>query len=490
MNVRCASFVLGSAVGAALLSIGSVPAAGDPAAAERQYRIARRLAAERSPEAVAALHKVVELDPDGALADDSLIELAKLLDVPRWPESTGRLEATAAQAALEWLDEVMRRLPEADRATEARYYRALLRLEPVPTYDVSAARVDLTAVATTPSPWASQARYGLAWLHEHEGRDERALDAYQRLIIDGPRDRAGVRARVGLARVLLRRYEFGPAARWLQEALDADAAAETRAAPLRELAVRSLLRETGAADPGRFERIHTGIRSLSGFAPTADGGVLLGDRKASRVVELDASGALVQDWSVDGLQAIVADPRGRKFVAAGAALYRLDRDRRVTPVASLGDYAPLAHLAVDIHGAFWLLDRRGRRIGRIPPGGSEPQAFWEDRNARLIALAWDGRRPVAIDGKSRILVAFDGGDAPRVLLADANLRPVALASDPAGRLAVLDGKTGHVSFVRPDGTPEADPSVRSEAARLVAIGLGPTGELHLIEESGDWVVHR
>ena len=108
----------------------------------------------------------------------------------------------------------------------------------------------------------------------------------------------------------------------------------------------------------------------------------------------------------------------------------------------------------------------------------------------MLALAWDGRRLVAIDGKNRILVAFDGDGAPRVLLADASLRPAAIACDPAGRLAVLDGKTGQVSFVRPDGTPETAPLVRAEAGRSVTLGLGPTGELHLIEESGDWVVHR
>ena len=42
--------------------------ASDPAAAKRQYRVARRLAAEGSPDAAAALRRVVELDPRGSLA--------------------------------------------------------------------------------------------------------------------------------------------------------------------------------------------------------------------------------------------------------------------------------------------------------------------------------------------------------------------------------------------------------------------------------------
>ena len=108
----------------------------------------------------------------------------------------------------------------------------------------------------------------------------------------------------------------------------------------------------------------------------------------------------------------------------------------------------------------------------------------------MRALAWDGRRLVAIDGKNGNVVVFDGGNAPRVLLADATPRPAAIACDPAGRLAVLDGKTGHVSFVRPDGTAEAASFIPAEVLRPIAIGLGPTGELHLIQESGEWTVYR
>jgi len=50
-----------------LLASVSPAQAGDSAEAERQYRIARRLAAEGSPEAAAALRRVIEIDPDGPL---------------------------------------------------------------------------------------------------------------------------------------------------------------------------------------------------------------------------------------------------------------------------------------------------------------------------------------------------------------------------------------------------------------------------------------
>ena len=61
---------------AAALCAGAAAAAetpADPDAAERQFRLARRLVAEGSPEAAPALDRVLELDPRGALADDALV---------------------------------------------------------------------------------------------------------------------------------------------------------------------------------------------------------------------------------------------------------------------------------------------------------------------------------------------------------------------------------------------------------------------------------
>lgn len=475
---------------ALLLATASGAWADDPVAAERQYRIARRLAAEGSPEARVALQKVIELDPGGRLADDALVDQAHLESLPRWPEAIGWLDAAAATRALRLLDAVVARFPAGDRVQEALYHRGLLRLEPLATYDLSAARVDLTAVATSSSQWSSAARFALAWLHELQGTDDRAFDAYQRLLVDYPADPAGVRARVGLARVLLRRGSFGLAACRLQAAIDGGVAADAHAEAMRELAVRSLLREAGAIDPSRLDRVRTGMRSLVDFAPTSAGGVLLGDRKLASVVELNVEGERVGEWALEDLQALTVDPRGRRFAAANTTLYRLEAGRQAIPVASLGDYAPLSRLAADAAGGFWLLDRRGKRIGRIDPGRGGPEAYWESDGTRLLSLVSDGRRLVAIDGKTRTVVAIEPGATP-LTLTDRNLvRPVALAADAASRIAMLDARTLAVRFLRADGSLETDPVSLPEGARPVAIGLGMEGELHLVDAAGDWIVFR
>jgi len=96
---RPMSLIAGVAMLAAILP---TPAA-DPAAAERQYRIARRLAAEGSPEAADALQKVLQLDPKGDLADDALVDQALLAGLPRWPEDLGNLDEESARRALKLL---------------------------------------------------------------------------------------------------------------------------------------------------------------------------------------------------------------------------------------------------------------------------------------------------------------------------------------------------------------------------------------------------
>ncbi len=407
-----------------------------------------------------------------------------------WPEETGRLSQAAATHVLGLLDRAANGALDGDGTYEARYRRALVKLEPLATHDVRAAAVDLQAVAAAESPWSGRARYALAWLHEQRGEDDRALDAYQRLLVDAPATPEGLRARVGLARVLLRHGECGAAARWLQEAIGAGVAADTRAAVLRELAVRTLLREAGEPDPSRPHRRVTGVRSPVAFATTAAGGVLLGDRKQGSVIEIDSAGTRVGQWPLEALQTVATDPRGGRFAAAGATLYRLDDAGVATPLASLGDYPPLSALAADDTGGFWIADRRGRRVGRIEPGQDGPAAFWEGEGSRLQGLVWGGHRLLAIDTKARGLVASDGRAQFAPLPLEDGLRPLDLAVDAAGRTAVLDGRSGTVRFLRRDGRPEARAFASVEIPRPVAIDFGPEGELHLLDSDGAWLALR
>ena len=52
--------------------------------AEAEFRVARRLVAEGSPQAADALDRVFRLDPDGPLADDALLERALLVGMAGW----------------------------------------------------------------------------------------------------------------------------------------------------------------------------------------------------------------------------------------------------------------------------------------------------------------------------------------------------------------------------------------------------------------------
>ncbi len=472
---------------AAVLAAWAAPVAADPAAAERQYRIARRFAAEGSDEAVAALRRVVELAPEGPLADDAVVELAMLSDIPHWPEEIGRIDASSARAARELLDPVADD-DRLDRSDQAKVHRALLLLEPIPGHDASRARVDLVAVATAErsSSWAARARYVLAWLHERQVDLRRAAAAYQRVIVDYPHSPAASRARVGAGRVLLREGRTGAAARLFQEAIDSGAPPETQVEALRELAVRALLRPE---QKGPAARTGVGWRNPCCLYAMPDGGLLVGDRRQGLVLRLDPAGVTRDEWSVDDLQAVVVDFAGGAYAAAGASILRLESGGSVRQTAPLGDFAPVSALAADGGGTFWFVDRRGQRVGRVRPGADAPAPIWSDRDVRLASLAWDGKRLVGVDLRSRAVMTLSI-DGTLAVLVDAGLvRPVQLSADPAGRLAVLDVKAGRVHVLNADGYLLRDHAFEiDELERPSWTGLGLDGSFHVFDTAaGEWV---
>jgi hypothetical protein len=407
--------------------------------------------------------------------------------LPRWPEATGTLDSAATVRATESLDLAIRELPAGERRNEVLYLRGLLRLEPQASYDEEAARRDLLAAAA--GGWAP-ARYALAWLLEQQGETTRAAEGFGRLLVDAPHSIAGAHARAGLGRLLLRAGQFGQAAASFDEAIEGGADPSLGVEVLRELAVRSLLREAGVGRAPLAAPVHTGIRPVTSFAPTGSGGAMISDGKHGIVVELDQDGAPIREWRLEDPQLLAVDLRGRRYAVAAGKLQRLHDGGHGEPRASLGDYAPLAGLVADGAGGFWILERRGRRVGRIDPGATEPRPIWSNDDVQLTALAWDGRRLVGADRKTRSLVVLDGGSSARSLVQLPELRPIALAADAAGRIAVLDGKSGTVTFVAAGGGIESGVFAWADMPRPAAVGFGPEGELHLCDADGGWVVFR
>lgn len=468
------------------------PAAGpDPAAAAREYRLARRLAAEGSPQAAPALERVLELDPTGALADDALVELALLEGIARWPEQLGRLSAASADRAHRRLNEVLERLPGSDRADDAALLRALLDLEPLPGQDPAAARVRLLALATLhPDPeFAGRARQAVGWIDERAPRLERARSAYQRLVIDHPGIAVAAKARVGLGRVALLEGRYASSATHLEAALELGAAAGMRPDELRELAVRSALRVAGTA--GRWmqaspARADIQLRGSDGFARTARDGIVVADRRQELLRFIDGGSGRWTDRRVEGLQSLAVDGFGRVLAVTVDGVLAVG-DERATRVGGLGEFAPAKAVAADGLGRVWVADRRGGRVGLLTPGAATPSPLWESDVRRIEQLAWDGRRMLALDGRNDQLLELDpdGGDRP-LEGAPPFDKPAWIACS-FGQTAVLDLRLQSVVLLGPDGVVLERFDYRTAGIdRPVALALGPDGGLDVLESDGIW----
>jgi hypothetical protein len=474
-----------------LLAGPTVPCAdpSGPEAAERQYRIARRLAAEGSPQAGAALRKVVELAPRGPLADDAILEEALLLPLAEWPEEIGRLEMVASPRLRSLLDRVVNEFPEGDRATEARFRRGLLELEPVPGHDPGAARADLIFVATSPSAasWGGRARYSLAWLLEREGLEQRAREAYMRLVVDAPESEAGTRARAALGRIALREARFGDAAGWFQAALDRDPQVGALSVSLRECAVRRVLEPIGAIEAdGELRTLP--VQAADDLLETPAGLLLLADRKQGRVQAFRKDATVAAQWSIVAPTDLVLDEAGQPYALGADAVYRLEAGGSRSHAAAIGDYGPATAIAAG-RGGFWVLDRKGQRVGRVPPGAPAPRQIWQGRGARLVDMVWDGRRLVALDARSKSLIVLSDRGTSLTLTASTLDRPSALAADPSGRIAILDPRAAEVSILSPAGVEVRRFSTEELGMEQpVAIAFALDGSLHLFDESvGLWV---
>jgi len=462
---------------------------GQTSDAEAQYRVARRLAAEGAAGAAAALDRVVELDPQGPLADDALLDRATMIGLPRWPEQRGRLPATRITEARALLARILKELPGGDRAEEAAYRQGLLLLEPILSYDFDEARLLWLALAAGGSDpeWSSAARYALAWAAEQSGDFVRATDTYQRLRVDAPGSEGAARATAAIGRLLLRSADPAAAAAHFQQALDSvaleeDLAQQTRA--FRDVAVDSFLSRIHTAEALRI----SAAERPSSVASLGAAGALIAQRKGGQVVELDATGAVVDRWSVELPLAAVATPNGLRYAITAGAVLRLEPGGATASIATAGEFGAFSSGTGDDLGRVWVLDRRGDRLGVIEPGSMEPKQVWRGDGAKLATLAWDGNRLLAVDTRNKGVLAVypDGSSQPLVTLGLD--RPTALAVDPAGRIGVLEARGTLVTFFDASGATLGRFSIQAAGMQRAAdLAFGLDGTLQLIEEnSGLW----
>jgi len=483
--------LFGAAVAAALTLSAALPAGApatpDPGAAEKQYRLAQRLGADGSPDAVAAFEKAVVLAPQGPYADDALVDLARLHGAPDWPEDLGGLDATRAALARAPLEKVVNAFPDGDRTLEARYRLALLRCAPLPGRDPARARDELIAIAAGPSRdrWPVASRYALGVIDEQGGAGDRAAGAFARVVLEHPESDVAPRALAGFGRSLLAAGHFGDAAAWFQQALEAGVPASTRASGARALALSEVLRErvparrwTAVASP--LPTIPT-TKGASLLAVAGDGRLLVFDRKNDTLQAFDGNGVGAAPWGLSGVTAMTTDPFGRVFAAAKERLVRIDPSGLVN-VATLGAFASPAAIAVDAAGTVWLADRKGDRIARWTVGTPAPAVVREGKGAGVTALViWRGRVIAAEERTGRLFaLAASGAESP--FSAVAFRRPIALSVDAAGRISVLDEKADTITRLSATGDP-SDTLALSEAgvSHAAALAAAASGVVYVLD---------
>ena len=462
-------------------------AAPDPAAAEKQYRLAQRLGADRSPDAVAAFEKVVSLAPDGPYADDALVDLARLHGAPDWPEDLGALDAARAALARAPLEKVVNAHAEGDRTPEARYRLALLRCAPLPGRDPARGRDELIALAGSPSRdrWPLAARYVLGVIDEQAGAGDRAAGAFARIVLERPDSDVAPRAQAGFGRSLLAAGRFGDAASWFQEALEAGVSAGVQAAAGRELALREVLRERVAAR--RWAAVAAPLPAIatakgaSLLAVAGDGRFIVFDRKNDALQAFDGKGVGAATWSVSDVTALATDPYGRVFAAAKDKLLRLDGPGPVN-VLALGTFASPAAIAVDAAGTVWLADRKGDRIARWTAGAPTPVVVRESKGSGVVALVSGRGRVIAAEEKTGRLVAITAAGTESPFSAVTFRHPIALAIDAAGRISVLDEKAETLSRLSASGD-LSDTLALSDAgvSHPSALAAAPSGAVFVLD---------
>jgi hypothetical protein len=409
-------------------------------------------------------------------------------ETAEWPEQVGRGEPERVARQIATLGRLIDERAPHGLAFEARYRRALSRLEPTPSHDRASARAELVEVARgAPPPWDARARYALAWMRESEGLLEEAMEGYLRVLVDHPGGESQARSKAGLGRLALLDGRAGEAASLFDEAIAEGAPEESGAVLAREAAVRVLLR-ADAPLAGEARSLAIPLREVSA-AVTGRDGFYLADRRAGQVIRLSDAGTVLDSWVWDvPVDALAADGSGHVGAAAGGSIWRLEPSGKTVETGQLGEYDPPGAFALGAGGA-WVVDRRGQRLGRIDPGHFEPRTLAEDREGRIEALAWDGERLLGLDTRRqtvRVVWAARGAKDPQAAFVPGTRRPESLAVDPAGRWLVVEGRAaGLLRLFDREGALVADlPGDALGVERLAAAMFGRDGALHVVDDGG------
>ena len=501
-------------LGRGLLSLLTIawlaaPSAAQDPAAERLFSEAERLL--QSGDSGASLEEfqlLAQQFPEDRLASKALLRIVEIRhalgDISGARAALDRIRSSygrSLESAAGFVKQAEIEVEQARRMADLEEARATYRRVPLlfgrETYPDLQARVE--------------ARIRSGELSLRLGENETAVAEFLAAVEDETPNRWTGRARLQLARALIRTGEWIAATEVLQrlaserqaDDLPATSSAADRAAAVRLLSLihRLLVRPRSGLDPwlsaGRYPAAGLQLKQPSGVAAAEDGRLLIVDPRLPLIALVGADGEVEQRVAIDDAQRPgwgLGSPYVVSDLRILAPFGGLESPRFLAPVP--GKEAPLKGLLAAERGPFgdWFLLAKGWKSLLSFESPRQGQELLATSKPELVDLAQDRLgRIYGLERKARkvLRLGVDRRQAETVLSGTWK-RAAALDIDPLGNIYVLDQASGTIEMFDPAGQRRArlGPTLGGgiELRSPVDLAVDGTGRLFIADTKLPFIV--
>lgn len=510
-NYRLAARI-GALLLAAIAGGAVAPAAvrQDDDLARRTFANAEQLMREgKIEQALRDYEQISSAYPDSGMADDALYRIGAHYYPADTVDDLGRASRDGIARAAAIFRQISTRYPREETAPRALYKLGLISMDPAnPRRDLDEAYASFSAVVNIypGSDVADLALFGAGYADYAAGRYDKSVLSFQRVAEEDPAGKAAETAGYYSGLALARQGDHLRALEELQ-------AVRTRH-PGGRLAERALdrltqiwrLRLQPGIAAGQLFAVDTkyapaldaeAMRGPVDLAVDAEGIAHVLDARSGTIYRLGPDGKIRSTGApLPGATSLSVDAGGAEILAAGDRI-RVGAEVIIPKRQERGVLRPFSRISAATRSGpddIAMLDEDRQEILIHSRDAPEPKVLYRDPEGRArftgLAAGADGRL-YTIDRRGRRIIEIVPGGQAREVASPAGLsggiqEPVAIAADDLGTLFVADRRAGVIVVMTTDGklisTIASQPGTPSEFAYPAALAAGPAAELYLYDE--------